>query len=164
MREYTLTSGLQQERIRNGRATAMRAEGAPAGAHTGGGGAGPRRLRLREACPRNRGTHYPIEMSDCARVPAGSVAAATFVDRVIRMAFDNRAEHEAPYGRDRSIAEMPHPRVQSHPQLPLALRGQSEDRAPALPDALRGLRAAEPPDRFRCRDHARSTIEQGVSR
>jgi hypothetical protein len=45
------------------------------------------------------------------------------------MGFDNWAEHEALYGSEPSIAEMPYPRVQSHRQLPLEIRARIDDRA-----------------------------------
>jgi hypothetical protein len=74
-------------------------------------------------------TYYHIELDDHALVLAEGVAAETFVDNVTRMGFDNWAEHEALYGTEPSIAEMPYPRVQSHRQLPLEIRARIDGRA-----------------------------------
>jgi hypothetical protein len=87
-------------------------------------------------------TYYHIELADHALVLAEGVPAETFVDNVTRMGFDNWAEHEALYGNEPMIAEMPYPRVQSHRQLPVELREQMGDRARMLADAPRGLQAA----------------------
>jgi hypothetical protein len=77
-------------------------------------------------------TYYHIELADHALVLAEGVPAETFVDNVMRMGFDNWAEHEALYGDAPSIAEMTYPRVQSYRQLPLALRARMEGRARAI--------------------------------
>jgi hypothetical protein len=81
-------------------------------------------------------------VSDHALVLAEGVPAETFVDKVTRMGFDNWAEHEAPYGDEPTIPEMPYPRVQSRRQLPLEIRAQMDDRARQLTAASRGLLAA----------------------
>jgi hypothetical protein len=77
-------------------------------------------------------TYYHIELADHALVLAEGVPAETFVDNVTRMGFDNWAEHEALYGNEPSIVEMPYPRVQSHRQLPPAVRDRMDARARAL--------------------------------
>jgi hypothetical protein len=87
-------------------------------------------------------TYYHIELMDHALVLAEGVAAETFVDNVARMGFDNWSEHEALYGNQPSIAEMPYPRVQSCRQLPLELREKMAGHTRALTDASRGLIAA----------------------
>jgi hypothetical protein len=87
-------------------------------------------------------TYYHIELADHALVLAEGVPAETFVDNVNRMGFDNWAEHEALYGNEPCIAEMPYPRAQSHRQVPLEIRTQIDDRARALAAAARGLLAA----------------------
>jgi hypothetical protein len=87
-------------------------------------------------------TYYHIELADHALVLAEGVPAETFVDNVMRMGFDNWAEHEALYGNAPSIAEMPYPRVQSHRQLPLEIRAQMGIRGRALSASSRGLLAA----------------------
>jgi hypothetical protein len=79
-----------------------------------------------------RFTFYHIELADHALVLAEGVPAETFVDNVDRMGFDNWAEHEALYGNEPAIAEMPYPRVQSLRQLPLGVRRLMRDRARAL--------------------------------
>jgi hypothetical protein len=87
-------------------------------------------------------TYYHIELADNALVLAEGVPAETFVDNVMRMGFDNWAEHEALYGNAPSIIEMPYPRVQSHRQLPMALRARMEGRARLLAATPRGRLAA----------------------
>jgi hypothetical protein len=74
-------------------------------------------------------TYYHIELADHALVLAEGVPAETFVDNVTRMGFDNWAEHEALYGNEPSIMEMPYPRVQSHRQMPVEMRAQIDARA-----------------------------------
>ncbi len=85
---------------------------------------------------------YHIELADHALVLAEGVAAETFVDNVTRMGFDNWAEHEALYGSEPSIAEMPYPRVQSRRQLPQAIREAIDARACAAAATPSGLLAA----------------------
>jgi hypothetical protein len=87
-------------------------------------------------------TYYHIELADHALVLAEGVPAETFVDNVMRMGFDNWAEHEALYGNAPSIAEMPYPRVQSYRRLPMALRARMEGRARLLAATPRGRLAA----------------------
>jgi hypothetical protein len=87
-------------------------------------------------------TYYHIELADHALVLAEGVPAETFVDNVMRMGFDNWAEHEALYDNAPSIAEMPYPRVQSYRQLPLALRARMKGRARLLATTPRGRLAA----------------------
>jgi hypothetical protein len=87
-------------------------------------------------------TYYHIELADHALVLAEGVPAETFVDNVHRMGFDNWAEHEALYGNEPCIAEMPYPRAQSHRQVPLEIRTQIDDRARAAAATPRGLVAA----------------------
>jgi hypothetical protein len=87
-------------------------------------------------------TYYHIELADHALILAEGVPAETFVDNVTRMGFDNWAEHEALYGSEPSIAEMPYPRAQSQRQLPPEIRARIEDRAAALGAAPRGRLAA----------------------
>ncbi len=87
-------------------------------------------------------TYYHIELPDHALVLAEGVPAETFVDNVTRMGFDNWAEHEALYGNEPSIAEMPWPRVQSRRQMPMELREQMDDYARALSNGVEGLLAA----------------------
>jgi hypothetical protein len=74
-------------------------------------------------------TYYHIELADHALVLAEGMPAETFVDNVTRMGFDNWAEHEALYGDEPTIVEMPYPRVQSRRQLPQAIREAIDARA-----------------------------------
>jgi hypothetical protein len=87
-------------------------------------------------------TYYHIELPDHALVLAEGAPAETFVDNVTRMGFDNWAEHEALYGNEPSIAEMPWPRVQSRRQMPMELRERMDDYARALSTGVEGLLAA----------------------
>jgi hypothetical protein len=87
-------------------------------------------------------TYYHMELADDALVLAEGVAAETFVDNVMRMGFDNWAEHEALYGNAPSIIEIPYPRVQSYRQVPCEIRAHMADRVRVLADAPRLLRAA----------------------
>jgi hypothetical protein len=86
-------------------------------------------------------TYYHIELADHALVLAEGVPAETIVDNVMRMGFDNWAEHEALYGNAPSVIEMPYPRVQSHRQVPPDIHQWMSDRAHTLADAPRALRA-----------------------
>jgi hypothetical protein len=81
-----------------------------------------------------RFTFHHVELADHALILAEGVPAETFVDNVDRLGFDNWAEHEALYGNEPSIAEMPYPRAQSHRQVPPRIRarlltGATETRA-----------------------------------
>jgi hypothetical protein len=69
-----------------------------------------------------RFTFYHVELADHALILAEGVAAETFVDNVNRLGFDNWAEHEALYGNQPFIVEMPYPRAQSHRQVPPVIR------------------------------------------
>jgi hypothetical protein len=85
-----------------------------------------------------RFTFYHVELAHHALILAEGLPAETFVDYVDRLAFDNWAEHEALYGSETSIAEMPYPRAQSHRQVPpeirerLLARGRSMVEMPQL--------------------------------
>ena len=48
---------------------------------------------------------------------AENTPAATFVDQVDRLNFDNWAEHEALYRDGKPINELPYPRAKSHRQV-----------------------------------------------
>jgi hypothetical protein len=75
--------------------------------------------------------YYHIELDDHTLILAEGVPAETFIDHVDRMVFDNWAEHEALYPRDRVIAELPYARAAAVRQVPasilraLALRAES---------------------------------------
>jgi len=73
--------------------------------------------------------YYHVEVANHALILAEGATAETFVDNVDRMAFDNWAEHQALYGSEPEIAEMPYPRAKSARQLPAKLRRLLADRA-----------------------------------
>ncbi len=78
-------------------------------------------------------TYYHIELPDHSLILADGTPVETFVDYAGRMAFDNRAEHEALYAAA-PIVEMPYPRAQSHRQVPPGIRAALARRAAcALP-------------------------------
>jgi hypothetical protein len=77
-------------------------------------------------------TYYHVELADHELILAEGVAAETFVDNVDRMGFDNWAEHEALYGGEAEIVEMPYPRVRSARQLPMPMRRLLAARAQAI--------------------------------
>jgi hypothetical protein len=79
---------------------------------------------IRENRLPERFTFYHVELADHALILAEGVPAETFVDNVDRMGFDNWAEHEALYGNEPSIPEMPYPRAQSHRQVPPYIRAR----------------------------------------
>jgi hypothetical protein len=73
--------------------------------------------------------YYHVEVASHALILAEGAAAETFVDNISRVSFDNWAEHEALYGSEAAIPEMPYPRAKSARQLPAALRRRLADRA-----------------------------------
>jgi inosine/xanthosine triphosphate pyrophosphatase family protein len=77
-------------------------------------------------------TYYHVELADHALILAEGAPAETFVDNISRMGFDNWAEHEALYGSDPLIVEMPYPRAQSHRQVPMKISRSLWHRACAL--------------------------------
>jgi len=68
--------------------------------------------------------YYHVETPGHALILAEGAATETFIDNVDRMAFDNWAEHEALYGDDTPLAELPYVRAKSARQVPLALRAR----------------------------------------
>lgn len=60
-----------------------------------------------------RVTYHHVETEHHDVILANGASAETYVDYVQRRAFDNHAEYFALYGDDRSIPEMPLPRVSS---------------------------------------------------
>jgi hypothetical protein len=77
-------------------------------------------------------TYYHVELANHELILAEGAPTETFVDNVDRMAFDNWAEHQALYGSEAEIVEMPYPRVRSARQLPMALRRLLAARAAAI--------------------------------
>jgi len=67
-------------------------------------------------------TVYHIETEDHDVILAEGAPAETYVDYVARRAFDNYAEYLALYGEERTIPEMPTPRISSARLLPGALK------------------------------------------
>lgn len=72
-------------------------------------------------------TYYHVETDDHDVILANGTAAETFVDHIGRRAFDNIAEYAALYGNERSIAEMPLPRVSAAQLVPTAIRERLAD-------------------------------------
>jgi autotransporter passenger strand-loop-strand repeat protein len=77
-------------------------------------------------------TYYHVEVANHELILAEGAPTETFVDYIGRMSFDNWAEHEALYGNEPDIAEMPYPRVRSARQMPMALRRLLAARAEAI--------------------------------
>jgi hypothetical protein len=77
-------------------------------------------------------TYYHVELADHALILAEGAPAETFVDNISRMGFDNWAEHEALYGSDPLILEMPYPRAQSRRQVPMEISQSLWRRACAM--------------------------------
>ena len=90
---------------------------------------------VRERRLPERFTFYHVELADHALILAEGVAAETFVDNVNRLGFDNWAEHEALYGNEPCIAEMPYPRALSHRQVPQEIHQRLMDRVAMIPRA-----------------------------
>lgn len=65
-----------------------------------------------------RFTVYHVETEDHDVILANGAPAETYIDYVGRRAFDNYAEYAALYGDDRTIPEMPYPRVSSARMVP----------------------------------------------
>lgn len=76
---------------------------------------------VQETALPERFTYYHIELENHALLLAEGLPAESFVDNVSRLTFDNWAEYQT-LGLNQSIEEMPHPRVQSHRQVPYGLR------------------------------------------
>jgi hypothetical protein len=89
---------------------------------------------LRERRLPERFTFYHVELADHALILAEGVAAETFVDNVDRLGFDNWAEHEALYGNEPCIAEMPYPRALSHRQVPQEIHALLMARVGIMPE------------------------------
>jgi hypothetical protein len=77
-------------------------------------------------------TYYHVEVANHELILAEGAPTETFVDNVDRMAFDNWAEHQALYGGEAEIVEMPYPRARSARQLPMAMRRLLAARAAAI--------------------------------
>ena len=71
-----------------------------------------------------RVTWYHVETEGHEVILANGAPAETYVDYVQRSAFDNHAEYLALYGEERTIAEMPLPRVSAARLVPPALRAR----------------------------------------
>jgi len=67
-------------------------------------------------------TVYHVETENHDVILAEGTPAETYIDHVGRQAFDNYAEYVALYGEDRTICEMPYPRVSTARMLPGHLR------------------------------------------
>jgi len=86
----------------------------------------------------DRYTVYHVETEAHDVILAEGTPAETFIDYVGRQAFDNYAEYVALYGEDRTIREMPFPRISSARMLPQGVRRRvlRAPRAPLAPLAL----------------------------
>ncbi|MBW4023196.1 MAG: hypothetical protein HIU92_08645 [Proteobacteria bacterium] len=74
-------------------------------------------------------TYYHVELDEHALILAEGTPAESFVDNIHRTAFDNWNEHEALYGRDVPILEMPQPRALSYRQVPVEIHDRLMRRA-----------------------------------
>ncbi|MEE4173087.1 MAG: Hint domain-containing protein [Xanthomonadales bacterium] len=80
----------------------------------------------------DRVTYYHVETEGHEVILANGTPAETYVDYVQRRAFDNYAEYVELYGEDRTIVEMPLPRISAARHVPESLRarlGESADAA-----------------------------------
>jgi hypothetical protein len=78
-------------------------------------------IRQETAMP-ERFTYYHIELASHELILAEGAASETFVDNAGRMAFDNWQEHQALFGEESAVAEMPYPRAKAARQVPAAIR------------------------------------------
>ncbi|MDF0598279.1 Hint domain-containing protein [Psychromarinibacter halotolerans] len=69
-------------------------------------------------------TYYHVETDHHEVILANGTPAETYVDNVGRRAFDNFAEYQALCGEERTIDEMPLPRIASARLLPADLRAR----------------------------------------
>jgi hypothetical protein len=67
---------------------------------------------------------YHVETQAHDVILANGTPAETFIDYAGRKAFDNYADYVALYGSDRSIVELPRPRIASQRMLPPALKAR----------------------------------------
>ncbi|MEY8838241.1 hypothetical protein AB9K41_04260, partial [Cribrihabitans sp. XS_ASV171] len=67
-------------------------------------------------------TVYHVETDNHDLILAEGVPAETFIDYLGRQAFDNYREYVALYGVERSIPEMPRPRISTRRLVPDAIR------------------------------------------
>lgn len=72
----------------------------------------------------DRVTYYHVETADHEVILANGAPAESYVDYIARAAFDNHAEYLALYGTDRTITEMPLPRISAARMVPPALRAR----------------------------------------
>lgn len=78
-----------------------------------------------------RVTYYHVETEGHEVILANGVDVETYVDYIGRRAFDNHEEYLELYGEERSIPEMPLPRVSSARLLPPAIRARLAGRRSA---------------------------------
>lgn len=78
--------------------------------------------RLSPADLPERVTYYHIETPVHDVILANGAAAETFIDYAGRKGFDNYAEYLALFGTDRTMREMPRPRISAARHLPESLR------------------------------------------
>ena len=71
-----------------------------------------------------RATYYHIETEGHEVILANGAPAETYVDYIQRRVFDNYAEYLELYGDDRTITEMPLPRVSAARLVPDAIRAR----------------------------------------
>ena len=72
----------------------------------------------------DRVTYYHVETEAHDVILANGAAAETYVDYIGRAAFDNHGEYRALYGEDRTITEMPLPRISAARLVPPAIRAR----------------------------------------
>lgn len=72
----------------------------------------------------SRVTYYHVETEEHDLILANGAAAETYVDYVGRQAFDNYDEYLALYGEERTIPEMPQPRISAARLVPPSVKAQ----------------------------------------
>ena len=83
---------------------------------------------VREAKVSATFTYYHVELDVHTLILAENTPAETFVDNVVRLAFDNWQEHQALYVDGKTITEMPYPRAKAYRQVPQSVRQRLVER------------------------------------
>ncbi|WP_245890470.1 Hint domain-containing protein [Roseovarius confluentis] len=83
----------------------------------------------------DRVTYYHIETEEHDVIVANGAAAETFIDYVSRQKFDNYAEYVDLFGDDRTIVEMPLPRISAARLVPQSIRDRLNIHAQTFPIA-----------------------------
>jgi hypothetical protein len=87
---------------------------------------------VRETAVPQTFVYYHVEVDDHSLIFAEGVAVETFIDNVVRLAFDNWDEHQALYPDGKAIVELPYPRAKAYRQVPREVREMLAARSAAL--------------------------------